>query len=146
MNTGASQRIHAHAYARGAYHVEIDHAAMVIDVGAQKIVLSRGRDATRAFERYALHVLQVSTDKRVRPGFDPAGGIDVRGSAVRRVVFEATIVGWIVRRRDHDAVGKSALAPAVVDENRMRHRRRRRIFTTLRDTGFDAVGGQHFER
>ena len=45
---------------------------------------------------------------------DPARDARVGGAAVRRVVLEAAVLGRIVRRRDHDAVGETALAAAVV--------------------------------
>ncbi len=73
-------------------------------------------------------------------------GAGVGGSAVGRIVFEAAIVGRIVRGRDHDAVGQSGGAPAIVAEHRVRQRRGRRVSQCLVHHHRDIVGRQHLER
>ena len=65
---------------------------------------------------------------------------------MRRIVFVAAILGRIVRRRDDDAIGKSAGPALVVAQDRMRDHRRRRVAAALVDHDVDAVGGKHFHR
>jgi hypothetical protein len=54
----------------------------------------------------ALDAAQAAASSSLALGFDPSGHLGVGGAAVRRVVLEAAAVGWIVRGRDDDAVGK----------------------------------------
>ena len=51
-----------------------------------------------------------------------------------------------MRRRDHDPVGQPAFAAAIVGQNRMRYRRRRRVAARAVHHRLDAIGSQHFER
>ncbi len=83
----------------------------------------------------------------VGPIGDPAGGIGVGRSTMRRVVFEATVGRRIVRGRDHDAVGLPAAAarPAVVAQDGERDRRRRGESAVDIDHRGDTVAGQHLE-
>ena len=47
VHAGAAERIDAHADAGAADRIEVDDAAEIVDVGAQEIVLVRGRGAPR---------------------------------------------------------------------------------------------------
>ena len=60
------------------------------------------------------------------------GDVGIGRSAIRRIVFEAAILGRIVRRGDDDAVGETALAALVIGQDRVRDDRRRRIAAVLR--------------
>ena len=77
---------------------------------------------------------------------NPAGHIGVGRPAVGRIVFEAAVLGRIVRRRDDDAVGEMILAGAVVNQDGARNDRRGRHAVIGLDERLDAVGGEHFER
>ena len=72
--------------------------------------------------------------------------VEFRRPAVGRIVFEAAVMGRIVRGRDHDAVGEPCCAPPVVSENRVRNSRGRSVFIAVRDHDFHAVGRQHLQR
>ena len=67
-------------------------------------------------------------------------------AAMRWIIFEATVFRWIVRRRADDAVGEAAAAAFVVEQDRMRYRRCRRVFAARRDHHVDLVGRQHLQR
>ena len=97
-------------------------------------------------DRHPFHTPKAVLKKLVCLRFDPIGDGALRRPAAWGVVLEATIMGRIVRGRDHDAVGESCLAPAVVGENRMRYDRGWRIFILLRDHDIHPVGRQHLQR
>ena len=69
--------------------------------------------------RYPQNPLKARREKLVRLCLNPSGDAALRRTAVGRVVFKASVMRWIVRRRDHDAVGESGLTPTVVSENRV---------------------------
>jgi len=71
---------------------------------------------------------------------------DLRRATAWRVVLDAAAVGRIVRRRDDDAVGESALAAQVVAEDRVRDRGCRRVFVAGCGDHFDAIARQHLQR
>src|SRR6185312_13763552 len=77
---------------------------------------------------------------------DPLGSSGVGRTAVGWVVFEATIFGRIVRRRDDDAVGEVRAATVVVGQDSVRERGRGGVGEVVIDHSVDAVGGEHFER
>ena len=105
------------------------HVAEVADVGVEIIVLVRGRRAQRACASgMRFTPSRPPSSSALARCLDPAGDVGVGRAAVRRVVLEAAVFGRIVRRRDDDAVGEPAGAAAVVDEDRVRDRRRRRVF------------------
>ncbi len=106
----------------------------------------RGRRRQRPRVVHPLHATQLRRDQLIRARLDPLGRCRVRRSAVRRVVLEAAILGRIVRRRDHDAVGQPALPPSVVGQDRVAQRRRRRIAQLRVDHHLDIVRRQHLQR
>src|ERR1700721_98626 len=116
MHTGSAQGIDAHSDVRAAYHVHVHDGAEVAHIGLQ-VVVSVGRGGTP--RRGVLHSVDgpgARSQQIVRPGLDPLRHVGVRGSAVRRVVFEAPVIGRIVRGRNDDAVGEAALAAAGIGE------------------------------
>ena len=89
-----------------------------------------------------------SLEQPVRLALDPAGHVGVGRPAVRRVVLEAAVAGRVVRRRDDDPVRGGRLRPApaaVVGEDRVRDRRRRRVAAVGVDDDLDAVAGEHLD-
>ena len=102
--------------------------------------------AKSLLERNPLHALKAGLEKLVGLRLDPVGDGGFRRAAVGRVVFEAAVMGRIVRRRDDDAVGESGLAPAVVGENRVGNDRGRGVFVAFRDHDLHPVGRQHLKR
>ena len=131
---------------------EVDDGGQVVDVGPHEVVGLRA--GTRPGERDPLDALEPGADELVGPGGDDLRRVRVRGAAVRRVVLEAAVVGRVVRRGDDDAVGETGagrhtvdsgdLAP-VGDEDRVRHRRSRRVAVGRVDEHGDVVGDEHLE-
>ncbi len=100
----------------------------------------------RPLIRDAFYSSQTVFEKAVRGALDGPRNVGVRRAAIGRVIFEAAILGRVVRRRDHDAVGKTIGAALVGGEDRMRDHRRRRIAVMRVDHHLDAVGRKYFER
>src|SRR4029079_5631320 len=77
---------------------------------------------------------------------DPARHRCLSGPAAWRVVLEATILRWIVRRRDDNAVCQSCRPPKIVErENGVRYCLRWRIAVIAIYHGLHAIGREHFE-
>ena len=62
-------------------------------------------------------------DQLVGPIGDPAGGVGVGGAAVRRVVLESAVLGWVVRRGDDDPVRQVIVPAPIRHQDRQRDRR-----------------------
>ena len=71
------------------------HEVVALDRGARLRRCSTRRTPSRP-----------AREQVVGPVLDPAGGIGVGRTAVRRVVLEAAVAGRVVRRRDDDAVDR----------------------------------------
>jgi hypothetical protein len=67
-------------------------------------------------------------------------------AAVGRVVFEAAVLGRVVRGGDDNAIGQPGRAPAVVAQDRVRDDGGRRIPAAGLDDRVDPVRGKHFQR
>ena len=106
----------------------------------------RGRRAQRPFVRDALHTVETAFQQLVGSRLDPAGHFHVRRAAVGRVVLESTVVGRIVRRRDHDSVGEARRARPVVAHDGVRDGRGRRVLVVLGEHHVHTVGREHLER
>ena len=106
----------------------------------------RRRRAQRLRQRHPAHTVELVFEQCVRRRFDPGGHRLVRRPAVRRVVLEAAVLRRVVRGRHDDAVRQARGAAAVVLEDRVRDRRRRRVLVVSGDHDLDVVGGQHLQR
>ncbi len=151
MHAGTTQRIDAHLHAGAADRVEVDDMGEVGHIVVEKIVSVRGGGLARLRQRHPLHPLQAAFEQRVGALLHPVGDVGIGRTAVGRVVLEAAVVRWIVRRRDHDAVGQTAVAPPavmqfVVDQDRVRHRRRGRELAAAGEHRLHTVRRQHFQR
>ena len=140
-----AERIDADRHARIANGVHVDDLVQIVDVGTHEIFLMGRRCLERGRERHALDVAVASHEQLVGSVLDPARDVGVGGAAVRRVVFEAAILGRVVRRRDHDPVGQVRGASVIAHENRAGDDRRRREPAVALDDRIDVVAGQHFE-
>ena len=107
--------------------------------------MRRGRLAG-ALIRHPRNALHVGFHVGVGGLFDLGRHIRVGRATMRRVVFVSAIFRRIMRRRDDDAIGKSAGPTLVVAQDRMRDHGRRRVAAALVDHDVDAVGGKHFHR
>ena len=145
MNARAAQRVHTHPDFRFADRLHVDCVAKIADIGIEKIVAMRRRRLQGGCVGNALDALQLRLEQTVGQLLDPAGGVLVGRAAIRRVVFEAAIARRIVRRRHHDTVSQAGTASAVVHQDGMRDRRRRRVFVVCRQHDVDAIRRQHLE-
>ena len=121
--------------------------AEVGDVGVEVVVrgASSARAAPASSGMRCTPASRRSSSALARASIQPRD-VGVGRAAVRRVVLEAAVVGRVVRRRDHDAVGEPGRAAAVVGEDRVRDRRRRRVSSPSASIDLDAVRGEHLER
>ena len=94
----------------------------------------------------ALDALEAVFEETVGGALDGGGDVGIGRPAIGRIVFEAAILGRIMRRRDHDAVGEAVCAALVGGEDGVRDHRRRRVAVMLVDHHLDAVGREHFQR
>ena len=111
VDTGAAQRVGADADSGGADRMEVDNIGQVLDVGVRG---SRGaarsqrlRAAAPAYALKARRAESRSLDRRSRRR------IGIGGTAVWRVVLEATVTRRVVRRRDDDSVGHAVVRPRL---------------------------------
>ena len=102
--------------------------------------------ADGGLQRQPLHPRIAVAKQRVGARLDPFGDIGIGRPAVGRIVLEAAVLRRIVRGRDDDAVGEAVAAPAIVDENGVGDRRRRREAVIALDDGRHLVGRQHLQR
>ena len=65
----------------------------------------------------ALHINQACFNQLVRTSCNPVRGRTVSRTTVRGVVFEATILGWVMARSDHNAVCLISVAAIVIGED-----------------------------
>src|SRR5665811_1328591 len=116
MHGSAAQRIDSDPDAACANLLHIDNIGEVDHIGHDVIVSMNAGCLARTFQGNATYTVQLPFEEIVRSRFDPAGDIDIGRSAIRRIVFETTIVRRIVRRGDDDAVGQSVPTPLVVGQ------------------------------
>src|SRR5271170_4630140 len=127
MHSCAAERIDSNLNARAPNLLHVDDVAEVADVGADVVVLVQGRGRERALVWNALHSGELVFEEFVSRILNPICDPRVGRAAVGRIVLEATVSGRIVRWRDHDPIRQPILAPAIVSEDRVRDRRRRRV-------------------
>ena len=102
----------------------------------QRLRVRNAPDAVQCVLEQAVCRRSRSSAVTSSPAGPPFGGLYLKPPSV----------GRIVRRRHDDAVGKPRRAAAVVHKDRVRDRRRRRVFVVRRQHHVDAVGRQHLER
>ena len=146
INARAAERVDAERDLGIANRRHIDDAFEIADIGVQVVVSMRGRGSKRLREQHSLDALERAPQKFVGLRFDPGRYVRIGRSAVRRIVFEATVVRGIVRRRDDDAVGKAGFPSAVVTQNRVGNGGSRRVGGAFRKHHLDIVGREHFQR
>ncbi len=146
MDPGAAQRIDAYSDARGADRLHVDDTSEVGDIGPDVIMAMNARRFARAVIGDAFYAAQTVLEKAVGGALDHRSDIGIRRAAIGRIIFEAAILGGIMRRRDHHAVGKTAVAALVMGQDGVRDHRRRRVTIALVDHRLDAIGGKYFQR
>ena len=109
----AAKRIDADADLRGADRLHVDDVPEVGDVGIQVIVAAHRRRTQHLCVSDAPDALKSVLEKAVGGGLNPVGDVLTGRPAVWWVVFEAAIVGRVVRGRHDDAVGEPRTEPAA---------------------------------
>ena len=110
VDAGAAERIDPQADLRAANGLHVDHIAEISNVGVEVVVPVRCGGAQRLLVRNPVHAAQAAFEKLVRLRLDPVRDGWLRRPAVGWIVLEAAVMGRIVRRRDHDAVGKTCFS------------------------------------
>ncbi len=146
MHGGAAQRIDAQLEPGRADRVHVDDFAQIVDIGANIIVRVRTGGFDRRCVGDALHSRIVRFEQLIGPPLDNAGDVGVGRAAVGRIVFEAPILGRIVRRRDDDAVAQLLAATVIVYQDGAGNDRRGGHPVIALDDGLHSVGRQHFQR
>jgi hypothetical protein len=121
----------------------VDDVREVVHVVAQELVL--GRRGACLVDRHPLHAGELGLEQAVGLVLDPARDVRVGRTAVRRVVLEPAVLGRVVRRGHDDPIGESRRPAPVVDEDRVRHRGRRRVAVGGVDPHVDTVGDEDLE-
>src|ERR1035441_9184256 len=118
MDPGPAQRVDGELQRRAGQRREVDDVGEVVDVGGDVVVPVRRAGAQGEVVVEALHFGQAVGDELVGAVLDPPGRGCVGGASVGRVVLEAAVFGWIVRRRYDDAVTlRLAFVGGVVGQN-----------------------------
>jgi hypothetical protein len=144
LDAGSTQRVDADANACTGNGVHVDNRAKRVNVRAAQVLFAADRGLLGSLRRQQpAYVGEAGRQDLVRPLLDDRRDVGIRRPARGRVVLEATILGRIVGRRDHDAVGQRVARLPVVVQDRERNHRRRRV---LRGFGVDqlhTIRGEH---
>jgi hypothetical protein len=100
----ATKRIDADLQAGRADRLEIDDVGKVLHVRHDEVLrVSRGR-LEGSVEANTLNTSVAGTQEIVSAVLNPVGDVGIGRSSIRRVVLEAAVAGWVVRRGNDDAV------------------------------------------
>src|ERR1039457_4935971 len=146
MNTSSTKRINSKTKFLAATSVHVNHVAKVVDVTGDIVVPMRRRGAQRLRMGNSFYSLEFGSQQSVRVCLNPTSNCVVRRPAIRRVIFEPTVMRRIMRGRDDNPVCQSLFTPAIVSQNRVRIYRGRRIFVPFGEHHVDAICRQHFQR
>ena len=141
----ATQRIDTQMQLGIADGIEVDHVDQIGNVGVHVVVTMGGAGLERLLVTDAFHASQFIGQQLVGLGLDPLGDVGVCRAAVGWVVFVATALWRVVRRRDDDAVGQARSTAAVVAKNGMGNGRSRRVLVAFGDHHGHTVRRQHFQ-
>ncbi len=89
---------------------------------------------------------QVIFQQRVGGALDPGRHVGIGGTAIRGIVFEAAVLGRIVRGRDDDPIGEPAVTVPIIRQDGMRNHRSRRVSVARVEHHIDVVRDQHLQR
>src|SRR3984957_15254168 len=125
MDACAAKGINAKVEPRTADYLHFNYVAKIGDVGAEIVVLVRRRGTQSLLMGNSFHAGEAGFEQLIRLGLDPIGGDLVRRTAIGGIIFEATVVGRIMRRGDDNSVREPNFPAMIVSQNRMRNDRRR---------------------
>src|SRR5579864_1079263 len=100
----------------------------------------------RFLEVDSLDAPQRPSQKFIGFRFNGGSYAGIGWSPMRRIVFEASVVGRIVRRRDYDTVGEPRLSSVIVKQDRMGDGRGWSVGGAFGEHYFDVVCRKHFQR
>ncbi len=141
----SAERIDTQLETGAANGVHIDDIFEVANIGQDEVLLVDAGCLDGLGKGDTFHALIAGLEQLIRTVLDPFCYIGIGWTACGRVVFEASILGRIVRRRDDNAVCQVFFATAVVHEDGVRNYRRRGDPVALLDDCLDAVGCKHFK-
>ena len=145
VHAGASQGIDSEVDLGAAEDLQVHDVRQVTDVGAHVVMAVRRGRAQCLREGHPLHACEAVGEQGVCLILDPTRDVRIRGTAVRRVVLEAPVLGRVVRGGDDDTVGEAARPAAVAREDRVGDDRCRRVPLSVVDHHVNPVGRQHLE-
>ena len=140
------QGIDTDLHAGGADRLHVDDIGKVSDIGRDVIMAMHVRRLARALIGDALDAGKAVLEIAVRGALDGRRDVGIRRTAIGRVILEAAVFRRVVRRRDHDAIGKAICSALVMAEDRPRDHRRRRVAALGVDHHLDPVRREHLER
>ena len=146
VDRGATERIGAQPDMRGPDALHIDHVGQVLHIRHEKIVKMRRRRLHGGRVAYAPDLAVAGAQDVIGPVLNPRCDVCVGRASVRRVVLVAAVFRRVVRGRNHDAVGQTLAAPAVVSEDCVGDRRGWSEAVVTLDERLNTVRRQDLER
>src|ERR1035437_3719372 len=104
MDARAAQRIDPDLHSGRADRLHVDDVRKVGDIRADVVVAVDAGGFARGVVWNSSHATEVLLEKRICGALDPRCYVSIGRSAIRRVVLEAAVLGWIMRRGDDDSV------------------------------------------
>ena len=141
----AAEGIDPDLQARRANGFHVNRAGQIPDIGGHEVGLVGRRGLAGYGVRGSFHLLVGAAQERVGPILNPPGHVGIGRTAVRRVVLEAAVLRWIMRRGDDDPVCLVLVRPAVADQDRVGDDRGRRDAVVALDEDVHAIGREHFQ-
>ncbi len=117
----------------------VDDIGQGTDIGRNEIEFARGFGLARPRIQEPPDIFQPGIEELVGPALDRSGRLRVRGTALRRVVLEAAVLGRIMGWCNDDPVGKPCLSPVVIGEDGVRNERSRHVRRCLGKEQADTV-------
>src|SRR5438552_2493673 len=146
MHGGATERVDGELQASAADSLHINDVAQIPYVGQDKIFVMRRLRAKSGLEPYPPYGTIPVPQKFIRAVLHPFGHMRFGRATMCGVVFETAVFGWVVRRRDDNAVREMPIAGAVVYKDRVRNDRCRGYAVGLLYNRMHFVCGQDLER
>ena len=146
MHGSAAQRVDRQLEAGGANGVHVDDVAQIVDIGTEQIFLMGRACAYGGGEAHPPDARIAVAQQFVGTGRNPLRDVHVGRAAIGRIVLEPTVLWWVVRRRDDDAVGEAVGAAVIVHQDRPRDDRSWRHAVVALNDGLDVVGCQDLQR
>ncbi len=142
IDAGAAQRVDADLEVGGGDGLQVDDAAQIFDVRGDKVIDVGASDRQGTGVGQAADGLQAVLHDLVGAVLDGFGDGGVGGAGRGRVVFEAAVIGGVVRGGDDHAVGQPGGFAAVEAQDGVGDDRGGGVALPGLDDQLDAVGGE----